>query len=321
MPSAKLLGVAVRRRPRWWRVAVGALVLATSCSAGGGQERTSPGPTTTSTTSTTTTTTAPTTTTTALPPSKAVDGDPMAGNLSDQNIDWLDVRLDESTIPHRVVATNRAAMPIEISLDWSSAVNISSEPAFPMTALVPPLGTIDVARIFPVRSSDAWSYRYDATWLLGDPAAVPADVAYVRPRLKSGGLARIAQAPGGTYSHTDVLNKYAYDFSMPIGTPVLAARAGTVATIEQGFTEAGETEEFSRKGNNIRVLHDDGTWAVYVHLDPRSARVRIGDKVEVGQVLALSGNTGRSKGPHLHLAVQANRDHAEESVPFEIAVR
>ena len=119
-------------------------------------------------------------------------------------------------------------------------------------------------------------------------------------------------------SHTDAVSFHASDYDVPVGTPVLAARAGVVAAIDQGFTAAGADAAFADRGNAVQVLHDDGTWALYLHIDTRSARVRIGERVAEGQVLALSGHNGQSTGPHLHFAVLANRDHQPVSLPVMI---
>ena len=60
---------------------------------------------------------------------------------------------------------------------------------------------------------------------------------------------------------------------------------------------------FSRDGseaNFVQVLHDDGTTAVYAHLQLDTVRVRPGQQVVRGEFIANSGNTGFSTGPHLH---------------------
>lgn len=309
-----------------WRLAATASILVlVSCSASDGASRPErAAATSTSTARSTSTTGAQGTTTTALrpsaelPPSVAVDGDPGSGNLTDQSTGWLDMAVDDSTVPHHLLARNRSGMPIDLAVSFTESVNVTSQPAMPARVVVPPLQTVVVATIGPDRDGESWNYRYATNWLLGDPAATADPVVYPHPLLADGTPAPIVQGPGGAFSHTDAVNQEAYDFAMPIGTPVVAARAGTVATIDQGFTEHGTDADLANRGNSIRVLHSDGSWAVYLHLDPRSARVRIGDRVEAGQILALSGNTGRSKAPHLHLAIIANRDHVDESVPFEL---
>jgi len=55
---------------------------------------------------------------------------------------------------------------------------------------------------------------------------------------------------------------------------------------------------WSANGNCMEVQYPDGTLAKFLHLSEN--RVKVGDKVEVGQVIALTGNTGHSTAPHLH---------------------
>jgi murein DD-endopeptidase MepM/ murein hydrolase activator NlpD len=92
--------------------------------------------------------------------------------------------------------------------------------------------------------------------------------------------------------------KYAYDFAMPIGTTVTAARPGVVAEIRMKFHD-GQPEE--GESNWIKIRHADGTIAAYSHLTEHGALVKIGDHVLAGQPIGLSGNTGNTGGiPHLH---------------------
>jgi len=92
--------------------------------------------------------------------------------------------------------------------------------------------------------------------------------------------------------------KYAYDFSMPIGTTVTAARAGIVAEIRMKFHDGQPGEGES---NWVKIRHADNTIAAYSHLTANGALVKIGDHVIAGQPIGLSGNTGNTGGhPHLH---------------------
>ncbi len=93
--------------------------------------------------------------------------------------------------------------------------------------------------------------------------------------------------------------KHGYDFIMPIGTSIAAARSGSVL-----FTNETCTDGNSACTNLITVDHGDGTVALYSHLTTDGALVSAGDTVEQGQVIALSGNTGLTGGlPHLHFSV------------------
>jgi murein DD-endopeptidase MepM/ murein hydrolase activator NlpD len=58
---------------------------------------------------------------------------------------------------------------------------------------------------------------------------------------------------------------------------------------------------------------------MYAHLQPGSFKVRVGDRVKAGQVLAKLGNSGQSDAPHLHFQlVDANSILAAEGVPYEL---
>ncbi|MEE9208324.1 MAG: M23 family metallopeptidase, partial [Gemmatimonadota bacterium] len=94
--------------------------------------------------------------------------------------------------------------------------------------------------------------------------------------------------------------RYSFDFRMPMGTPVLAARAGQVLTVR-----SGQPDGTNRTGdeNLVVVQHEDGRFSRYIHLQQGSIRVAVGDRVLARDTLALSGNSGQSRFPHLHFDV------------------
>lgn len=95
--------------------------------------------------------------------------------------------------------------------------------------------------------------------------------------------------------------RYSYDFAMPIGTTVTAARSGVVDDVRTHFRDGQRGESES---NWVKVRHADGTIAAYVHLTHNGALVRTGDAVTAGQPIGLSGNTGNTGGrAHLHFHV------------------
>ena len=115
-----------------------------------------------------------------------------------------------------------------------------------------------------------------------------------------------------TWAHYDN-NRYAYDFGMPIGTPILAVRAGRVIFVRENFTDDQHEQE---QGNALVVQHEDNTIALYGHMTQNGVLVGLGDHVEQGDVIALSGNSGMSPVPHLHLQVNDCADfNVCESVP------
>ena len=86
----------------------------------------------------------------------------------------------------------------------------------------------------------------------------------------------------------------AIDIPAPTGTPVVAARAGTVVAINMD----------SSYGNAIAILHDGGFSTFYCHLNSRA--VGVGASVQAGQTIGYVGNTGISSGPHLHFRLNTN---------------
>lgn len=91
----------------------------------------------------------------------------------------------------------------------------------------------------------------------------------------------------------------AWDFTMWLATPVLAARAGIVETV---VADRPNHPNLSG-GNYLTVRHGDGSLATYAHVAGNSLRVQPGDRVEQRQHLAESGMSGMAVHPHLHFFV------------------
>jgi hypothetical protein len=90
------------------------------------------------------------------------------------------------------------------------------------------------------------------------------------------------------------------DIAMPVGTPLKAVMDGQVSF-------AGSGSGAMSRGIYLTIEHDGGYRTLYSHLS--KLYVKQGDKVQKGQVIALSGNTGYSTGPHLHFSLYKNGQH------------
>lgn len=88
-------------------------------------------------------------------------------------------------------------------------------------------------------------------------------------------------------------------------TPIYAARGGIVKKVKEDFEELPKElkKVYKGKTNSIAIHHNDGTRAIYLHLSEDGVVVNEGDYVKKGQLIAYSGNTGKSSGPHLHFVV------------------
>ncbi|MFE3542445.1 M23 family metallopeptidase [Nocardia sp. NPDC059177] len=97
---------------------------------------------------------------------------------------------------------------------------------------------------------------------------------------------------------------YGIDFADSIGAPIHSVSSGTVV-------EAGPASGF---GLWVRVLQDDGTTAVYGHVN--EMLVTEGQRVNAGDVIATVGNRGQSTGPHLHLEIWDQGGAKMDPMPY-----
>jgi hypothetical protein len=90
------------------------------------------------------------------------------------------------------------------------------------------------------------------------------------------------------------------------GEPIHAMAAGRVVMVVDGVPEhpPGERDGAYRYGNVVIIQHRADLYSIHGHLRPGSAKVRAGDVVESGRVLAECGNSGYSRLPHLYVHLQ-----------------
>ncbi|MFE5856558.1 MULTISPECIES: M23 family metallopeptidase [unclassified Streptomyces] len=98
------------------------------------------------------------------------------------------------------------------------------------------------------------------------------------------------------------------DFAVPTGTVVNSVGPGTV--VKAGPNGAGDGPAY---GNAVVVKHDSNTYSQYAHLS--RVDVKIGQQVQGGQQIALSGNTGNSSGPHLHFEIRTTPNYGSAINP------
>ena len=112
------------------------------------------------------------------------------------------------------------------------------------------------------------------------------------------------------------------------GADVLAVADGTVSAVVNDLPEnEGNNPREGRTvtldtitGNSLILDLGQGRFALYAHLQPSSLKVRPGDRVKTGQVLARLGNSGNSDAPHLHFQLMdANSPLGAEGLPYALA--
>jgi murein DD-endopeptidase MepM/ murein hydrolase activator NlpD len=258
-----------------------------------------------------------------------------AGTIVDRMSDFVfdggridfEMRQDGDTIVE--IARNRYSIPVVMRWTFDELDNLDPNGPLADTVVLPAADKVNgtgvpvVLTTFRIRDMRTAFHRQLVTHArFGDPSARPEPYAYRLP-YRAGSTFSVLQGFHGTFSHRGS-NEYAVDFDCPVATPVLAARPGIVVAANAAAQGSGTTPDFLeyRRTNFVIVLHEDGTLGEYMHLAPSGVRVTVGQRVERGAELALSGNTGFSSTPHLHFQVMtaATDGISALSFPFQLAV-
>lgn len=215
------------------------------------------------------------------------------------------------------IAENSYPIPVEVILALDELRSVAfPEPEQAMRWLVDPDSTMVMLALDATVSNAAPEADFRYLWLPGDPRAQHEPERPYRAPFAVATNYPISQAFPVGITHTTPDAYYAVDIAMPVGTDIYAARGGTVFEVAStNFRGGTDPDRDAAAANIVRIMHDDGTHAVYAHLNWNSIRVRPGDRVERGEYIADSGNTGFTTGPHLHFAVMLNRGMRLESVP------
>lgn len=200
-----------------------------------------------------------------------------------------------------IFADNDEFAPISLEFSYT-ATNLSSSLGNKKVVVIPAkTKKFVLAELKPIDPKKGTSFKYDVYYVLGDVNVdfAESNYVYALPFAKNKKFL-IYQGYNGKFSHQ---NSNSIDFSLQIGDQVFAAREGKVV---KSITENDRncmSKDCAKFNNKIIILHSDGTLAEYVHLKKNGSVVKIGDSVSQNQLIGYSGNTGWSKGPHLHFSV------------------
>ncbi len=161
--------------------------------------------------------------------------------------------------------------------------------------------------------------RFEYGYFVGEPGAQHRPSQPYRAPFAAARRFMVTQAPPDAITHVGPSSRNAIDIDMPVGTAVHAARAGTVINVAARHFRSGLSPQNLDEANFVQIMHDDGTYAIYAHLQLDTVRVQVGQRVARGEYIANSGNTGFSSGPHLHFVVLRNVGLRSESVPITLA--
>jgi len=196
-------------------------------------------------------------------------------------------------------------------------VNLKGTTDFPRTATFAAGQVTEAFTLTPVDCAEKWEFSYTNYFKMGSCVAQHDDSYLYQLPYAPGATYKVSQAFGGTFSHKGS-NLYAIDWQMREGTPVCAARGGLVVKVKDDSDTGGGSMKFDPYNNYVLIRHEDGTLGHYCHLQKAGICVEPGQMVNAGQVIAHSGNTGFSSGPHLHFCVFKTKDgHERVSIPIK----
>lgn len=216
---------------------------------------------------------------------------------------WLDVRLKPGAVPkrllHRITTTSKekgstTAKPVA---DKPERKTLTAAPAEvsqrPMLVLGPPL------------EGKGWIAMNGCC---ADPGHRRAGIPLNGSFFVAQGLAiDWMQRNAGGYVAVGDPNKN--EDYVCYGKPVIAVADATVASVLDGLPDRvpgmlpPDTTAQNITGNHVILELGKGVYVFYAHLKPGSVKVKVGERVKRGQVLALLGNSGNTTAPHLHFHV------------------
>lgn len=205
-----------------------------------------------------------------------------------------------------VMVENRRAYDVTVRVTIHGQ-NVQVMRMTPETGTYGGYSQTEAVRVFPADPGKPWKWRYRFHWTKGRTDVRHDDATLYRLPFEAGQAFPVSQGYNGRLSHRGV-NRHAVDFMMPEGTTVCAAREGVVVDLKESSVAGGPSKGFTDESNYVSIAHADGTIGEYYHLLRDGVLVEIGDRVEAGQPIALSGNTGYSTFPHLHFGVYSAAD-------------
>jgi len=199
------------------------------------------------------------------------------------------------------VIENLFEMHVSATLHVNEISGYETKETLPVKVVLKPKEKRTIARLVNTDKKKGVGYfKSHLSWSKGAVDAEP-DLNFVYG-LPFKTLQRVSQGFNGKTSHKGTA-KYAVDFALANGTKVYASRAGTVVEVVQRHNKHGMSLKMRQFANYVIIEHSDKTLGRYFHLSKDGVKVKLGVKVKKGDLIAISGDTGRTSGAHLHFVV------------------
>src|SRR5262245_42948490 len=180
-----------------------------------------------------------------------------------------EIKVLRRTVEDRVelVAENACFCPAEVAVRLLQPDNVSGFDEDVKVTVIAAREPTVIASLRPANKAAVMTFGYEYRALLGEPGVKHAPAEPYRAPFALSQKFMVTQAYPDHVSHGDSASAYAVDIQMPVGTQIYAARGGTVIEVASQFFEATRDPDKATHANIIRILHPDGTMAIYAHLN------------------------------------------------------
>jgi hypothetical protein len=218
---------------------------------------------------------------------------------------------------YKIVADNNEFCPVSMKIDLE-LTNLSSSDGNHKIFVIPAMTIgFSITTLQLIKTNAAAGFKTKSLASYGDSTSTdPMEYNYALPYQK-GKSFKVDQGYNGSFSHQ---NENALDFTMPIGTEIVAARGGIIVKVVENNNRNCPEKSCAAFNNYVLVYHNDGTFSKYVHLKLNGIVVQEGDLVKENDLIGYSGNTGWSNGPHLHFMVFFQRIDAVETIKTKFKI-
>jgi murein DD-endopeptidase MepM/ murein hydrolase activator NlpD len=193
---------------------------------------------------------------------------------------YLDIKKQKGT--DVVFVRNDLYAPVKIALAFTGLSNVRGAPAQTIHRVLPARSNTRLALLTAVSGKQPLVYTPQFHYSLGDPAGIAQGYRYPLPW--RGGPFRLSQGANGQYSHYGPKNRYAMDIAMPVGTPIIAARAGVVVKTENAQSGRGNDASGNFRAGAARRWHDGRVPAPQAGFGERARGATGGGGQSVGAV-------------------------------------
>ncbi|MBC6367170.1 M23 family metallopeptidase [Algoriphagus sp. AK58] len=200
-------------------------------------------------------------------------------------------------------ANNPTEIPYSVILNFSQLQNMTTPAGGNTTAVATP-GRTKVATLRPTLAGQGTSYRYSFTFAKGNVyAKSKVNPSYLVPVSEGTVVKAVLNNPlASTVGDETAKGSYvgvSFMFDQPV--QIVAPRKGIIADMKMDANVSGNNLSYAAEENFIEIYHEDGTFTKLTVMKAGSEKVKVGQQVFPGDVLADSGGENYSQGPHVRM--------------------